>query len=180
MTCIVGLVDGGDVWIGGDSAGVSGWDLHVRSDRKVFTRDGWAFGFTWSYRYGQIMRYKFHPPEKMLTDSNLLEYMCTDFVDALRQTMRDAGFAKIEHSREEAGQCLVGRRGRLFTVQSDYSVAENVAEFGAVGCGAPYALGAMTATDGRGMTPAGRVGSALAAAEQWSSGVRGPFHLVNV
>ena len=37
MTAIVGLVDGSTVYIGGDSAGVSGLSLIVRADAKVFT-----------------------------------------------------------------------------------------------------------------------------------------------
>ena len=36
MTCIVGLVEKGNVYIGGDSAGVGGYSLTVRADRKVF------------------------------------------------------------------------------------------------------------------------------------------------
>jgi hypothetical protein len=36
MTCIVGLVDKGDVYIGGDSAGVAGLSLSIRADEKVF------------------------------------------------------------------------------------------------------------------------------------------------
>jgi hypothetical protein len=32
VTCIVGLVEGGVVYIGGDSAGVSGYDLTVRAE----------------------------------------------------------------------------------------------------------------------------------------------------
>jgi hypothetical protein len=50
MTCIVGLVDGGRVWLGGDSAGVSGWDLTVRADRKVFRNGPYVMGFTTSFR----------------------------------------------------------------------------------------------------------------------------------
>lgn len=38
MTCIVGVAEGGKVWIGGDSAGVDSgnYSLTVRADRKVF------------------------------------------------------------------------------------------------------------------------------------------------
>lgn len=32
MTCVVGLVAEGKVWMGADSAGVSGWDLRTRAD----------------------------------------------------------------------------------------------------------------------------------------------------
>ena len=39
MTCIAGLVDSnGDIYIGGDSAGVAGYDLTIRADEKVFKK----------------------------------------------------------------------------------------------------------------------------------------------
>ena len=37
MTCIVGLLDAnGDIYMGGDSAGVGGLSLTIRKDPKVF------------------------------------------------------------------------------------------------------------------------------------------------
>jgi ATP-dependent protease HslVU (ClpYQ) peptidase subunit len=46
MTCIAGVAHEGKVWIGGDSAGVGGYDLTVRADAKVFTNGEFLFGFT--------------------------------------------------------------------------------------------------------------------------------------
>jgi hypothetical protein len=36
MTCIVGLVEEGKIYLGAVSAGVGGWSLTLRKDRKVF------------------------------------------------------------------------------------------------------------------------------------------------
>ena len=47
--------------------------------------------------------------------------------------------------------------------------------FYAVGCADNIALGAMYATQGKGMNPEERVRLALQAAERYSAGVRGPF-----
>jgi hypothetical protein len=55
MTCIVGLRQGGKVFIGGDSAGISGWDVTVRADPKVFLSGPYAMGFTSSFRLGQLL-----------------------------------------------------------------------------------------------------------------------------
>ena len=52
MTCIVGLVENGKVYIGGDSAGVAGLDVRMRSDEKVFTKGNMIFGYTSSFRMG--------------------------------------------------------------------------------------------------------------------------------
>ena len=39
MTCIVGLIDGSNVYIGADSAGVAGYGLTIMADEKVFIND---------------------------------------------------------------------------------------------------------------------------------------------
>ena len=53
MTAIAGLVHDGKVYIGGDSAGVAGMDLHLRSDPKVFTVGEFVIGYTTSFRMGR-------------------------------------------------------------------------------------------------------------------------------
>ena len=54
-------------------------------------------------------------------------------------------------------------------------VAEAADGYAAVGCGDRLALGALFATAGTGLKPRRRVLRALAAAERFSAGVRGPF-----
>ena len=58
MTCIVAVTDGKKIVMGGDSAGVSGYSLTIRKDKKVFKRKDesgteWLFGFTTSFRMGE-------------------------------------------------------------------------------------------------------------------------------
>ena len=56
MTCIAGLVHDETVYLAGDSAGTSGWNLTVRADPKVFANDSYVMGFTTSFRMGQLLR----------------------------------------------------------------------------------------------------------------------------
>lgn len=84
MTVIVGLVNKGDVYIGGDSAGVAGLDITIRADEKVFTNGPFLMGFTTSFRMGQLLRYKFDPP-KQTVNTDDMKYMVTDFIDATRK-----------------------------------------------------------------------------------------------
>jgi ATP-dependent protease HslVU (ClpYQ) peptidase subunit len=63
MTCIVGMVENGKVYIGGDSAGVSGFDYHIREDQKVFQNGDMIFGFTSSFRMGQLLQYSLKIPD---------------------------------------------------------------------------------------------------------------------
>ena len=44
MTCIAALVQDGAITMGGDSAGVAGLRLHVRSDPKVFRNGDFQVG----------------------------------------------------------------------------------------------------------------------------------------
>lgn len=172
MTAIVGLAQSGAVFIGGDSAGVSGLDLSVRADAKVFRKRGYLFGFTTSFRMGQLIRYSLNLPKPK---GDLDAFMATRFIDALRGCLKAGGWARKDAEREEGGTFLVGVRGQLFTVYDDYQVAKAADGFAAVGCGDQVALGALYATAGTGLKPRRRVRIALAAAERFSAGVRGPF-----
>lgn len=174
MTCIVGRTDGRQVWIGGDSAGVSGWDLVVRADEKVFKSGPFVMGFTSSFRMGQLLRYSLEVPEP--STDNLHRFMCTAFVDAIRECLKKGGYARKENEVEEGGTFLVGVWGRLFRIESDYQVAETGCGYDAVGCGASYALGALHALCSTpNPDPETTVLAALAASEQHNAGVRPPF-----
>lgn len=172
MTAIVGLVHDGVVHIGGDSAGVGGWRMTVRADAKVFRNGPYVFGFTTSFRMGQLIRWSLQAPEP---DGDLDRFMCTTFIDSVRECLKAGGFAKRNSEQEEGGTFLVGVQGRLFTVHDDYQVGEAVDGYAAVGCGEEPALGALFATAHMGMGPDERLELALEAAERFSAGVRAPF-----
>lgn len=172
MTCIVGLSDRGRVYMGGDSAGVDRWDLTVRADPKVFQVGRVLMGFTTSFRMGQLLRYKLAVPQQE-PECDDHRWLSTAFVDAVRQCLKDGGYATKDKEVEAGGTFLVGYRGRVYVVDYDYQVGQPMTGFAAVGCGAPVALGALYATES--LEPASRVQKALEAAEQFSAGVRGPF-----
>lgn len=177
MTCIVGVTDGKTVTIGGDSAGIYGLDLTVRADLKVWADDGWVFGFCGSFRMGQILRYAFDPPVPS-RDQELDHFMVVTFIDGVRQALKDGGYARNNKGEEEGGDFLVGHEGRLFSIESDYQVGESLTGFAAIGCGEPFARGALHALPASLKAP-DRVRRALTIAEECSGGVRGPFHIVS-
>lgn len=173
MTCIVGLVHKGAVWMGADSVGVDG---HLgacqRLDTKLFRNGEFLIGFTTSFRMGQLLRCKFKPPAIETWD--LWRYMATDFVDAARGTMRDGGFLrKGEDGDDVGGGFLVGVRGQLFEIESDFQAGVPADGYASCGCGAAIALGALAVTTGD--EPRARLQTALMAAERHSAGVRAPF-----
>ena len=79
------------------------------------------FGFTTSFRMGQLIRYALEPPEP---EGELDRFMSTAFVDAVRACLKDGGWARRDNEREEGGTFLVGVQGRLFAVHDDYQVDE--------------------------------------------------------
>lgn len=177
MTCIVGLVENSKVYIGGDSAGVAGWSLSVRKDLKVFKNGPFLIGFTSSFRMGQLLQYVFTPPKRH-PDRDVTAFMVVDFIDGVRSCFKSGGFAELKDSAEKAGQFLVGYEGRLFNIDSDYQVGELVDGYAAAGCGEDIALGALFAS--RHLQPTERLQVALEAAERFSAGVRGPFHIESI
>lgn len=147
MTCIVGLVDGPKVIIGADSAGVGGWDIQNRKDVKVFTNGDFVIGCTSSFRMIQLLQYKLNAPKRH-PDTDVMRFMVTDFVEAVRTLFREGGFTTKEKDAESGGTFLVGVAGRLFLIDSDFQVCERADGFDACGCGASYALGAIACTEG--------------------------------
>lgn len=175
MTCIAGVVQDGKVWIGGDSAGVAGWSLQVRADPKVFKTGPFVMGFTSSFRMGQLLAHSFHPPARHVAQ-DIYAYMVTDFISAVRDCLKTGGFAERNNEVEKGGVFLVGYEGRLFTIQEDYQVSENIESFAACGSGDQLALGAMFCCPH--LEPRIRILAALTAAERFNAGVRGPFHII--
>lgn len=172
MTCIVGLVADSKVYVGGDSAAIGGLEINLRSDEKVFYNGAYLIGFAGSFRMGQLLRYRFKPPVRR-PDQGLYSFMVNDFVDAVRDCLKDGGYARRSNDAESGGFFLVAVEGRLFEIEADYQVAEPLERYYAIGCGAQVALGALAATEDK--LPVQRVIAALEASAKHNAGVRGPF-----
>jgi ATP-dependent protease HslVU (ClpYQ) peptidase subunit len=168
LTVVVGLIDKERIWMGGDSLGSAGWDCTTRKDPKVFRKDEFLIGFTSSFRMGQLLRYKFVPPK--FYEGDIFEYMVCEFVDSLRNTFKDGGFASSNEGEEKGGAFLVGFKGRLFEIESDYQVGEPLNGMAAVGCGSAYALGALYASQTQ-RNPRTRI-------QEYSNGCRAPFTIL--
>jgi hypothetical protein len=165
--------------MGGDSAGVAGLGLHIRSDEKVFFNGDFLIGFTSSFRMGQLLRFKFEPPKQNKNQEDY-QYMVTDFIDAVRQCFSDNGMEKSRDGIVTGGTYLVGYKEELYYVYEDYQVGLLADKFGAVGCGDDIALGSLYSTALINIAPEQRIQVALEAAERFSAGVRGPFTILKL
>ena len=175
MTCIVGLVHDGDVFIGGDSAGSNdAFDMMIRADEKVFKKDGMVFGFTSSFRMGQILRYSFIPPSQAVGQGDY-EYLCGPWIDSLIDCLKEKGYASVANNNVTGGTFLVGFNGSLYRIDDDFQVGMRVDHYDSVGCGGRYAIGAMSMLIDDDISPEEKINKALAVAARFSAGVRGPF-----
>ncbi|MGF6483552.1 hypothetical protein [Paraburkholderia sp. JPY419] len=176
MTCIVALTDGKKVYMGADSAGSGRGAITVRADPKIYRVGPFLIGFTTSFRMGQLLGHSLTvAPRPEGTD--VFAFMCTTFIEAVRACFTRGGFARKDGERESAGTFLVGYMGRIFRICDDYQVAECAVNFDACGSGEQAALGSLHTTVGVPMRPDVRLERALAAAAEFSTGVRGPFRI---
>lgn len=180
MTCIVGLVERGTVWIGGDRASVA--DSHYLTHcgmPKVFRRGHFLFGYTSSFRMGQLLQYRLALPD-LPTELDFDEFMATAFVDAVRDCLRDGGYTTIDNNKEETGTFLVGVEGRLYRYDDDHQIIRPHCNFDACGSGISVSLGAMHATANLKLKPERRLDLALTAASQFVTSVSPPFDILSV
>lgn len=176
MTCILGLCEDGKVYIGADSASVAGLEVRETKLPKVFQVGRFIIGYTDSFRMGQILRH--HLEVRPQGEESDMEYMVRAFAETVRKALKEHGYAHVEHNEEKGGTFLVGYKGHLYSMESDFQVNEMADGMDACGCGRYYALGALRAvTEG---TPSERLSLAMKVASYFSGGVRPPFKIESI
>lgn len=187
MTAIVGIAcQDGNVILGADSLASDSdsrfvvktpklWRLVLRERGK---RRDLVIGYTTSFRMGDLLRVHMgNVSVRQGLDAE--EFLIAEFVPALRGVLSAGGFLKRDSDREEGGELLVGIDGRLFAIQSDFSVIEPAGGEIAVGSGQQFALGALHATTGQ-PDARKRIRAALAAAAYWSPSVGGDLFTIGL
>ena len=189
MTCIVALIDGNKVYMGGDSAASdekSGL-IFQRTDPKVFKVGQYGIGFVDSFRMGQILQYSWTPPKYAPTkgNKNLDKFMRTKFVESIKEAYQEHGYGRFGTSAGEDGDeggiiiIAVQNTGRIFIMDVDYHIAEVDVAYLAEGSGQQVALGSLYSTS-MVKTPRKRVRMALEAAAKFNMTVRPPFTIIEV
>lgn len=177
MTCIIGFVDKDRVIIGGDSAGCTNNEISIRKDVKVFRKEDFLFGCSGSFRTTQLVRFCLEIPK---IKKDIFEYLCIDFVNNLRKCLNENGNGRKYPEGDEKGPYfLIGYKNRLFGIESDYQVAENINGIYCIGSGSEYAHGAMEVLKDLDISAEEKVRKALEASAIYSPGVAGPFIIEN-
>lgn len=153
MTCIIGLCRGQEVWIGGDSTGISddawGGILPVATS-KVWQQKPFVFGSCGSFRAIQIVQQNLNCYDILTkerrggTDPINEAFMVNHFVPEIKSLLEKHDFSEKNNERStQKAEFLIGVHGKLFILQGDYAVVEVASSFTAIGSGMYVALGAM-------------------------------------
>ena len=178
MTCIVGVEHQGRVWIGADALITdSYWTKDRAAHPKVFQGGEFLIGWSGSVRMGQLLQYALTVPAR-LPEQSEHGYLCTTFVDAVRDCLRAGGNQIVKDEAAAAdGRFLLGYAGALYAVAQDYQVFHSRRGYAACGGGATYALGSLHAT-AKNPDPEERIRLALDAASTFSADCGGPFTVI--
>lgn len=183
MTAIIGLKTAEGVYIGADSCAQAGntWITYPIASRKVFKRDGFLFGVAGSLRAIQLLQYKLQipeHPERYGYGKAVEKYLVVDFVEAVRDLFKENGLSHIENNEETGNQFLLGYRGELFSINSDFALGAKAMNFFCIGSGMDVALGAMDALDYLGPgNEERRIEKALEITARFIANVSPPFHV---
>lgn len=177
MTCIVGLVKGSSVWLGGDRAATDdGLNRTLIKEPKVFEKGHIGFGVCGLPKVMDAIQHAIEMPPYSGEDPKT--FLVAQVIPALRE-----GLKKLECTEEHNGQhyfhgaLLVAFQGRLFEVQGNFQLVEASVDFAAVGSGAEPALGSLRSSKGK---PRERLFEALKVSAENNAGVAQPFDVIEV
>lgn len=178
MTCIVGLVKGDSVWLGGDRAATDGGlNRTLIKEPKIFEKGSIGFGVCGLPKVMDAIQHTIEMPPFNDGD-DVKGYLVGQIIPAVRE-----GLKKLECTEEYNGQhyfhgaLLIAFQGRLFEVQGNFQLVEASVPFAAVGSGAEPALGSLRSTKGN---PRKRVLEALKVSAENNAGVAPPFDVLEV
>lgn len=135
MTCIVGYIHNGKVCIAGDKLASNWATKQIHEQSKVFAKGDVVFGYTSSFRFGQLIEYHL---DKFIYDSTKeIDYIIKVVIVKIKAVLKE-----YEYSEKECGVALVAINDKLFVLQSDFSVLD-INKYASVGSGEYFALGSI-------------------------------------
>jgi ATP-dependent protease HslVU (ClpYQ) peptidase subunit len=180
MTCVVGLADRGEVWIGVDSLGTGscGAYPHHEDTAKMFRKGDMLIGYSGEPRVAQIIQYTITLPER-LAETPTMEYLVRDVIGTMRSGIEAAGWeVRFDPKSEQTWALVVGYEGAIYRISYDFQIERLARDFVTEGCGREWAGGSLWTTGGMPrIAPQERIRLALAAASELDIHVAAPFHI---
>lgn len=139
MTCVVAYKDKNkNIYMCADSSGTDvGRHTRTRLEgKKIFKVGEMLFGYTTSFRMGQLLESCFSPPSRAegMTD---YQYMIRDVIPSIRRMFIDQGY--MMSTDKMGGTFIIGYRGELYLVEDDFAVLTPETNFAACGSGGTQA-----------------------------------------
>lgn len=167
MSCVVGLLNNGNLYMGADGiATTEDGEKRPIICHKIFTNKQYLLGYTGSVRHGQLVGPRFFdPPENVY-----------DLADKMREKFAEKGAVLTIDTGQQmhSSNFLIGYQGRLFEILIDFQFNEVLGDYTAIGSGASYAMGSLYATK-RWTSPTKRILNALEAASEYDRSCGKPF-----
>jgi ATP-dependent protease HslVU (ClpYQ) peptidase subunit len=170
----------------GDSGGFETESGSVTLSRtvKVWKLGQIVFGSAGSYRAIQIIQHWL--PNKGIaekfdaSDSSVDSFMVTSLLPTMKSLLEEHGFGETENEHTSMDAVfLIGAKGQLFELQSDYSMITVAGPYHAVGSGRDIATGALDILNKSKKSPENILKEALITAEKYNAFVRRPFVFVS-
>jgi hypothetical protein len=182
MTCIVGYIHKGVVYLGFDSHMNAGWTQGVPPPKvfSVASPHRILVGCAGDIRLANIIRYGLSFTPEQSAQSPDERWMHTVFVDAVRQAATAGGYTITHEGRVSLGQnnLLIATLGKLYSLHDDFCLIPITRPYHAVGSGGMVAMGALFQMEqDQALTPESRVLQALTAAAGLAISVAAPFHI---
>ena len=177
MTCIVGLVKDGVVWVGGDRLSSNAFIKKVPDQSKVFfigENKEFLFGGSGTWRMIDFMQHEFVPPihpDNMSSD----RYMRTMFIKEIQKAFNDNDIPL--NSDIHSPYFIIGYRGKLFEFQNDMSILTHN-DMVSIGSGYEFAYGALYAM--RNKSPKKAITTAIEAATEFCPSVGGGIDILKL
>lgn len=168
MTCIVGIANGTNVYIGSDRSASDDITIVPMCRPKVHIKNDYVFAYAGSFGTGQLM--------EMIDFNNTHDDPYYTIRLSIVEQMKRAIESFGSTSEDDVAQFLIGSKGKLFEFSTDdWSVIE--VEETAVGSGGPIALGSLYTTSSIYTDSSIRIQLAIEAAIQYSPSCSGPVDI---
>ncbi|BCM88736.1 hypothetical protein IAD21_00578 [Abditibacteriota bacterium] len=182
MTCIVGVVNENDVYLGADSYCGRGSEKEVlTSGSKIFRlfessrQVPILLASCGDVRTHQLLQYALKVPA-WDEGKSLMHYLVCDFAEAVRTCFDEGGRLYKHESVDRADySALLAIDGRLFVLTNGFSIEESNRGFYAFASGSEFASASLWHS--RGQPPQERLRTALETAVEFADYVAPPFHI---
>lgn len=171
MTCILGLEDKGQVWLGSDSYLGDADSRDILDRPKWFRKGPLVLAYYGGFREAQVLEHSLTIRQPRRNEKPMT--FLTNAVAKVVQEGMDANGVHRNNGEVGAGFLLV-YSGLLYTLQEDFSVVRSRRGYAALGIGSAYALGALAALRTR-LPPREAITEALQHTCDWCPQVSKPI-----